>query len=110
VIKVTSLYRWFDGATFNHEYYNTEHMRITRSALVAFGPIRMESEKVARSTTVRLVPGQVIAGASTWFPSMAVTEAALAAALPTIGADLVNYTNIKPELFVSTVTAHQVAP
>jgi hypothetical protein len=41
---------------------------------------------------------------------MVVAEAALAAALPAIGADVVNYTNIKPELFVSTVTAHQVAP
>jgi uncharacterized protein (TIGR02118 family) len=104
MIKVTSLYRWFDGAIFNHEYYNTEHMRITRNALASFGPLRMESEQVVRPANPK--SGQVIAGASTWFPSMAVAESALAAALPTIGADVVNYTNIKPELIVGTVVSH----
>jgi uncharacterized protein (TIGR02118 family) len=104
MIKVTSIYRWFDGATFNHSYYNTEHMRITRNALASFGPIRMESEQVVGLASPK--PGQVIAGASTWFPSIAIAESALAAALPTIGADVVNYTNIKPELIVSTVASH----
>lgn len=104
MIKVTSLYRWFDGATFDHAYYNTEHMRITRNALASFGPVRMESEQVVRPANAK--PGQVIEGASTWFPSMAVAESALAAALPTIAADVANYTNIKPELLVTAVAAH----
>lgn len=33
MIKVTAVYRWREGATFNHDYYHSEHMRIARAAL-----------------------------------------------------------------------------
>ena len=37
MIKVTAVYRWREGATFNHDYYHSEHMHIARAALAAAG-------------------------------------------------------------------------
>ena len=37
MIKVTAVYRWREGATFNHDYYHGEHMRIARAALQPLG-------------------------------------------------------------------------
>jgi hypothetical protein len=33
MIRVIGFYRWSDGANFDHEYYNGEHMRLTKEAL-----------------------------------------------------------------------------
>ena len=40
MIKVTAVYRWREGATFNHDYYHSEHMRIARAALQPLGLVR----------------------------------------------------------------------
>lgn len=42
MIRVIGFYRWKDGATFNHEYYNSEHMRVTKQALLPHGLLRLE--------------------------------------------------------------------
>ena len=43
MIKVTAVYRWREGATFNHDYYHSEHMRIARAALQPLGLVRLEA-------------------------------------------------------------------
>lgn len=105
MVKVTALYRWFEGAQFDHAYYQSEHMRITRDAVQPLGLLRLESEQALNP--VPHLTGHVVAATSSYFPSVAVAEAALAAAGPLLRADLPNYTNIKPELHVSAVATHQ---
>ena len=41
MIKVTAVYRWREGATFNDDYYHSEHMRIARAALQPLGLVRL---------------------------------------------------------------------
>ncbi len=104
MVKVTALYRWFEGAQFNHAYYQREHMRITRDAVQPHGLLRLESEQVVNPVPAQ--PGQVVAATSSYFPSAAAAQAALAEAGALLRADLPHYTNIKPELHVSAVMTH----
>ena len=104
MVKITAVYRWFDGAQFNHDYYQREHMRITRDAVHAFGLLRLESEQVLQPVASKA--GQVVAATSSYFPTPALAHAALAEAGALLSADLPNYTNIKPELHISAVRTH----
>lgn len=102
--KITAQYRWFEGASFDHAYYASEHMKITREAVKAFGLVRLESERVLWPTTE--AAGAIVAATSAYFPDMASAQAALEAAGPALQADLVNYTNIRPEMRMAQVSPH----
>ncbi|GAC1651670.1 MAG: hypothetical protein NVS9B15_11990 [Acidobacteriaceae bacterium] len=104
MIRVTGLYRWSDGATFDHEYYNSEHMRITKEALKPHGLLRLESDRFIFSEPS--VPGEIIAASNAYFPSVVVAQVALAAAGAVLMADVPKYTNLKPEIRLSAVTSH----
>ena len=68
MIKVTALYRWREGATFNHDYYHGEHMRIARAALQPLGLLRLESDRVLYPGDPR--PGQVVALTNAFFSDL----------------------------------------
>jgi uncharacterized protein (TIGR02118 family) len=104
MIRVIGFYRWTDGANFNHDYYNAEHMRLTKETLTPHGLLRLESDRFI--TAKPLVAGQIIAASNAYFPSMEVAQAALAAAGAMLMADVPRYTNLKPEIQLSVVTAH----
>ena len=107
MIKVTALYRWREGATFNHDYYHGEHMRIARAALQPLGLVRLESDRVLYPGEPR--PGQVVARTNAFFSDLQQAQAAAKATMAELSTDIPNYTNIQPESYFAQMLEHQVA-
>ena len=104
MVRVNGLYRWEDGAHFDHAYYNTEHMRVTREALAPHGLLRLESDRVLTSGAP--VPGQIIAATNAYFATIEAAQAAMMAAAQTLMANVRQYTNLTPQVHMSVVTSH----
>lgn len=104
MIRIIGFYRWSEGASFNHEYYNSEHMRLTKDALTPHGLLRLESDRYISPKPP--VAGEIIAASNAYFPSVEIAQAALAAVGAVLMADVPRYTNLKPEIQLSLVTAH----
>jgi hypothetical protein len=104
MVKISTHYRWFDGARFDAAYYQREHMRIALQATQALGLLHLESVLVHR--TVPWQAGDLVASTHASFATLAQAQAALAAAGPTLRADLPHYTNIRPELVFGLVSHH----
>ena len=107
MIKVTALYRWREGASFNHDYYHGEHMRIARAALQPLGLVRLESDRVLYPGEPR--PGQVVALTNAFFNDLEQAQTAAKQTATVLMADVPNYTNIAPESYFANVQAHPVA-
>ena len=107
MIKVTALYRWREGASFNHDYYHGEHMRIARAALQPLGLVRLESDRVLYPGEPR--PGQVVALTNAFFNDLEQAQTAARQTATVLMADVPNYTNIAPESYFANVHAHPVA-
>ncbi|HCE93538.1 MULTISPECIES: EthD family reductase [Acidovorax] len=106
MIKVTAVYRWREGATFNHDYYHSEHMRIARAALQPLGLVRLESDRVLYPGEPR--PGQVVALTNAFFSDLKQAQTAAKATMAELSADIPNYTNIQPESYFAQMLAHEV--
>lgn len=104
MVKITGNYRWVDGARFDHAYYQTEHMQLTRSLLQPLGLRRLESDQTVWPADPK--PGQVIACSNAYFDSMAAAQAALAQVGAALMADVPRYTGLRPELHVCEVQQH----
>ncbi|MDP4077927.1 EthD family reductase [Acidovorax sp. A1169] len=104
MIKITALYRWHEGATFDHDYYHGEHMRIARQALGPLGLVRLESDRVMYPGPPR--PGQVVALTNAFFETVEQAQAAAQQTAPVLTADVPNYTDIKPESYMAQMKAH----
>ena len=107
MIKITAVYRWREGATFDHDYYHCEHMRIAREALEPLGLLRLESDRVLHPGEPR--PGQVVALTNAFFESLPQAQAAARQSAPALMADIPRYTNIQPESYFAQMHAHAVA-
>lgn len=107
MIKVTALYRWREGARFDHDYYHGEHMRIARAALQPLGLVRLESDRVLYPGEPR--PGQVVALTNAFFNTLAQAQAAARQSAAALMADVPNYTDIPPESYFAEVRAHEDA-
>lgn len=104
MIRVIGFYRWIEGANFNHEYYNAEHMRLTQNALAPHGLLRLESDRYI--STRPPLAGEIIAASNAYFPSLEIAQAAMTVAGAALIADVPNYTNLKPEIRLCIVTTH----
>lgn len=104
MVKITALYRWFEGAQFDHAYYQTEHMRIAHDALRPLGLLRLESEQNLQPAPLKA--GQVVAATNACFATDAIAQEALAQTGALMRADLPRYTNIRPEMYLSEVKSH----
>src|SRR4051812_24930409 len=104
MIRVVGFYRWEDGAHFNHEYYNSEHMRVTREALASHGLIRLESDRYLSAKDPE--PGQIIAATNAYFPTLEIAQSAMAAAALTLMENVPKYTNLKPQMHIADVSSH----
>lgn len=107
MVKVCGNYRWFEGARFDHAYYKSEHMRLTRELLRPLGLQRLESDETLSSQPPR--PGVVVATSNAYFLSVSAAQTALNAAGAKLLADVLNYTDINPEIHVCAVTEQFVA-
>lgn len=103
--KVTGIYRWTDGARFDHDYYGSAHARLTTELLAPLGLLRFESDRTVGAGAPQ--PGAVVATSNAYFASVAEARAALAQAGAALAADLPRYTNIRPALHVSEVLVHE---
>ncbi|EHL23377.1 hypothetical protein KYG_07805 [Acidovorax sp. NO-1] len=106
MIKVTALYRWREGATFNHDYYHGEHMRIARAALQPLGLLRLESDRVLYPGEPR--PGQVVALTNAFFGNLTQAQTAAKQTAAVLMADVPNYTNIAPESYIAQLNEHSL--
>lgn len=104
MIRVVGFYRWSEGAKFDHEYYKSEHMKLTRDALIPKGLVRLESDRYLTAEPPEV--GTIIAASHAYFPSIDIARSAMAAVAGTLMADVPKYTNIKPELYFVAVTSH----
>ncbi len=104
MLRVIGFYRWSEGATFDHEYYNSKHMRLTQRLLAPHGLVRLESDRYLLSASP--VSGQIIAASNAYFSSESSAQAAMAAAGSALMADVANYTDLKPELHFVDVVSH----
>ena len=107
MIKVTAVYRWREGAHFNHDYYHTEHMRLARDALQPLGLVRLESDRVLYPGDPR--PGQVVALTNAFFRDLKQAQAAAKQTMAALSADIPHYTNIQPESYFAQALAHELA-
>ncbi|KZT16009.1 ethyl tert-butyl ether degradation protein EthD [Acidovorax sp. GW101-3H11] len=106
MIKVTAVYRWREGATFDHDYYHSEHMRIARAALQPLGLVRLESDRVLYPGEPR--PGQVVALTNAFFSDLKQAQTAAKQTMAELAGDIPNYTNIQPESYFAQMLAHEV--
>ena len=106
MIRVIGFYKWQDGASFDHEYYHSKHMQITKEALLPHGLIRLESEQFLSES--QPASGDIIAASNAYFANIESAQAALANAGATLLADTPNYTSLQPEIKVAAVTAHEL--
>jgi len=106
MIKIAAVYRWREGARFDHDYYHGEHMRIAREALAPLGLVRLESDRVLYPGEPR--PGQVVALTNAFFESLPQAQAAARQSMAVLMADIPHYTDIQPESYFAQMQAHEV--
>ena len=104
MVRVIGFYKWRDGASFDHEYYNKEHMEFTKEKLLPYGLLHLESDQYLSVTPPQ--PGDVIAASNAYFESPEKAQAAIVAVGNDLMSDVPNYTNLSPELKMSLVTKH----
>lgn len=107
MIKITALYRWREGASFDHDYYHSEHMRIARAALQPLGLVRLESDRMLYPGEPR--PGQVVALTNAFFSDLKQAQTAARQTAAELTADISNYTNITPESYFAQMLPHEVS-
>lgn len=104
MIRVIGFYRWVEGASFDHEYYNNTHMALTREQLMPLGLVRLESDRFVSAAAPK--PGEIVAASHAYFENITQAQAALASAGKIIMSDVPNYTTLIPEIRISVVTPH----
>jgi uncharacterized protein (TIGR02118 family) len=93
VIRFSVLYPATDGATFDHDYYRDTHVPL---AVDTWKPVRVEID--------RGIDGPYVAAVHFVFESAETMQSALATdATAAIGADVPNYTTIRPVRQVSEI-------
>jgi uncharacterized protein (TIGR02118 family) len=97
-------YRWVEGAHFDHDYYQNEHMRIAKSLLMPLGLRKLLSHKMLMPKDRKA--GVVVAQTHAYFDSVDAVKLAIRQAGAELLADVENYTNIRPESYVFEVTEH----
>ncbi|MGO4294546.1 EthD family reductase [Chitinophaga sp. RAB17] len=101
LIKISVMYPYAEGKTFNMEYYETKHMPMV-AGILGSNLVKYTIEKGLASG----VPNQTlpfIAIGTYYVKSLSEYQAAIAPNRDAIRADFVNYTNAIPVIFVSEV-------
>ncbi len=101
LIKVSIMYPYAEGKTFNMEYYETKHMPMV-AALLGSNLIKYTIEK-GLASGVPNQPLSFMAVGTFYVKSLSDYQAAIAPHINAIRADFSNYTNISPIILVSEV-------
>jgi uncharacterized protein (TIGR02118 family) len=101
LIKISVMYPYAEGKTFNMEYYETKHMPMV-AGYIGANLVKYTIEKgVASGIPNQPLPYMAIG--TFYVKSLADYQAAVAPNRDAIRADFVNYTNITPVILVSEV-------
>lgn len=101
LIKVSIMYPYAEGKTFNMEYYETKHMPMVAGFLGA-NLVKYTIEK-GLSSGIPNQPLPFMAIGTFYVKSLSEYQAAIAPNRDAIRADFVNYTNATPVILVSEV-------
>ena len=100
LIKISVMYPFSEGKTFDIEYYGTKHMPMVAGVLGA-NLVKYTIEKGVTSGIPNQVPYMAIG--TFYVKNLAEYEAATAPNRDAIRADFANYTNVAPVILVSEV-------
>ncbi len=101
LIKVSIMYPFAEGKTFNMEYYETKHMPMV-AALLGSNLVKYTIEK-GLASGIPNQPLSYMAIGTFYVKSLADYQAAITPNRDAIRADFVNYTNTVPVILVSEV-------
>lgn len=101
LIKISIMYPYAEGKTFNMEYYETKHMPMVASFLGS-NLVKYTIEKGV-SSGIPNQPLPFMAIGTFYVKSLSEYQAAIAPNRDAIRADFVNYTNVIPVILVSEV-------
>jgi uncharacterized protein (TIGR02118 family) len=101
LVKVSVMYPFAEGKTFNMEYYETTHMPMVAKFLGS-NLVRYTIEK-GLASGIPNQPLPYMAIGTFYIKSLSDYQAAIAPNRDAIRADFVNYTNIVPVILVSEV-------
>jgi uncharacterized protein (TIGR02118 family) len=96
MIRVSVMYP--KGGTFNFDYYVSKHMNLVHQLLDSFGLVKTEVNKGIGDSPFMAV-GHLV------FNSIEDMQKGLQAHDPKLAADLVNFTDVKPQFQVSEIIA-----
>ena len=101
LFKISILYPFAEGKTFNMEYYETKHMPMV-AAFLGTNLVKYSIEKgIANGMPNQPLPYMAIG--IFYVKSISEYQAAIGPHIADIRADFPNYTNISPVVFVSEV-------
>ena len=101
LIKVSIMYPFAEGRTFNMEYYETKHMPMV-AGLLGSNLVKYTIEK-GLASGIPNQPLPYMAIGTFYVKSLGDYQAAIAPNRDAIRADFANYTNIAPVILVSEV-------
>lgn len=101
LIKISVMYPYAEGKTFNMEYYETKHMPMVAGYLGA-NLVKYTIEK-GLSSGIPSQPLPYLAIGTFYVKSLSEYQAAIAPNRDAIRADFANYTNVTPVILVSEV-------
>ena len=101
LIKVSIMYPFAEGKTFNMEYYETKHMPMV-AGFLGSNLVKYTIEKGSASG-IPNTPLPFMAIGCFYVKSLADYQAAIAPNRDAIRADFVNYTNASPVILVSEI-------
>lgn len=101
LIKVSILYPYAEGKTFNMEYYETKHMPMV-AGFLGSNLVKYTIEK-GLSSGIPNQPLPFMAIGTFYVKSLSDYQAAIAPNRDAIRADFPNYTNVSPVILVSEV-------
>jgi len=101
LIKVSIMYPYAEGKTFNMEYYETKHMPMV-AGFLGSNLIKYTIEK-GLASGIPTQPLPFMAIGTFYIKSLSEYQAAIGPKRDAIRADFANYTNISPVILVSEV-------
>jgi len=101
LIKVSIMYPFAEGKTFNMEYYETKHMPMV-AGFLGSKLVKYTIEKGVASGLPN-TPLPYMAIGSFYVKSLADYQAAIGPNITAIRSDIANYTNVAPVILVSEV-------
>jgi uncharacterized protein (TIGR02118 family) len=101
LIKISIMYPYAEGKTFNMEYYETKHMPMV-AGFLGSNLVRYTIEK-GLSSGIPNQPLPFVAIGTFYVKSLSEYQAAIAPNRDAIRADFINYTNVMPVILVSEV-------